>query len=146
MMANLSKCPTDSIQFLNKLCKDQQDDLKIYMEMQRRWNNQSNISKEELKWRTSCDSKAHHKAVVLPKGQSHVSVALKEILETNHLIHCQLIFHKGDKEIPEREDSFINKCCWNYEKSTCKAISLNPCSALHVKVYSKWIKRCKCKT
>ena len=75
-----------------------------------------------------------------------MSVALKEILETNHCIHCQLIFHKGDKEIPEREDSFINKCCWNYETSTCKAISLNPCSAPHVKVYSKWTKRCKCKT
>ena len=43
VVANLSKCPTDSIQFLNQLCKDQQADSKIYMEMQRRWNNQSNI-------------------------------------------------------------------------------------------------------
>jgi hypothetical protein len=54
--------------------------------------------------------------------------------------YTQLIFDKGTKNIQQRKDGLINKCCWEKWLSTCKKIKLDTCLSPCTSINSKWIK------
>lgn len=140
-----AKWPTDSIQFPNKLCKNQQADLKIYMEMQRRWNNQSNLKRriktEDFPWFQSSPSSCG----AAQRAEPWVSGTARDSRKkAPHTLPTDLPqkWHGNSRE----RGQFHQQMLLELRDSHMRSKRPQPCSAPRVKVHSEWIKRCKCKT
>ena len=98
----------------------------ICMETQKTLNSQSNLEKEEWKWRnqsvllqTILQSYSHKDSMVLAQRHKYRSIEQTRKPEIKPRTYGHLIFDREGKNIQWRKDNLFNKWCWENWSTMC---------------------------